>query len=77
MKIRIKDNIDIYFCIYFLIINNKQYWIFLYIINYNMKKADLVVLFGATGNTGFHTANALLDSGYAVRIVVRSRQKVT
>jgi uncharacterized protein YbjT (DUF2867 family) len=42
-----------------------------------MKKTDLILLFGATGKTGFHTANALLDSGYAVRIVVRSKQKVT
>lgn len=42
-----------------------------------MNKPDLVVLFGSTGKTGFHVANSLIDSGYAVRIVVRNRKKVT
>lgn len=41
-----------------------------------MNKA-LVLLFGATGKSGFHIANSLLDSGFAVRIVVRSKSKVT
>jgi uncharacterized protein YbjT (DUF2867 family) len=42
-----------------------------------MNKADLVLLFGATGKSGFHIANALVDSGFAVRIVARSKSKVT
>lgn len=42
-----------------------------------MNKADLILIFGATGKTGFHVANALIRSGYAVRIVARSKSKVT
>lgn len=42
-----------------------------------MNKADLVLVFGATGKTGFHVANLLIDSGFAVRILVRSKAKVT
>lgn len=42
-----------------------------------MNKPDLVLIFGATGKTGFHVANALINSGYAVRIVARSKAKVT
>lgn len=42
-----------------------------------MNRADLILLFGATGKTGFHIANALINSGYAVRIVARSKSKVT
>lgn len=41
-----------------------------------MNRADLVLLFGATGKSGFHVANALIDRGFAVRIVVRSKAKV-
>lgn len=40
-------------------------------------KANLILIFGSTGKTGFHIANALVDSGYAVRIIVRNKKKVT
>lgn len=42
-----------------------------------MNRADLVLVFGATGKTGFHIANALISSGYAVRVVARSKTKVS
>lgn len=37
------------------------------------RNATLVLIFGATGKSGFHIANALIDNGFAVRIVVRSK----
>ena len=36
----------------------------------------LVLLFGSTGETGFHIANKFLDEGYPVRVVVRSKDKL-
>lgn len=42
-----------------------------------MNTAKLVLLFGSTGVTGFHAANALVSNGFAVRLVARSKKKVT
>ena len=36
----------------------------------------LILLFGSTGQTGFHIANKFLDEGYPVRIVIRSKEKL-
>lgn len=41
------------------------------------KNTKLILLFGATGRTGFHIANILIDNGYVIRIVCRSKAKVT
>lgn len=40
------------------------------------EKPKLVLVLGATGKSGFHITNTLINSGYAVRIVVRSKNKV-
>ena len=37
---------------------------------------DLVLVFGATGNSGFHIAHKLLKEGCPARIFCRSEQKV-
>lgn len=39
-------------------------------------KPKLVLVLGATGKSGFHITNTLIDNGYAVRIVVRSKNKI-
>jgi short-subunit dehydrogenase len=40
-----------------------------------MNKSKLVLVFGATGGSGYHTTKTLLQNGYAVRLVVRSKDK--
>lgn len=42
-----------------------------------MKSAKLALLFGSTGVTGFHAANALVSQGFAVRLVTRSKKKIS
>lgn len=41
-----------------------------------MSASKLVLLFGATGETGFHVVNRLLQQGYQVRVVARNKAKV-
>ncbi len=41
-----------------------------------MSTGKLVLLFGATGETGFHVVNRLIQQGYKVRVVVRNKAKI-
>ena len=41
-----------------------------------METKQLVLIFGATGRTGYHIVNRLLEHGYAIRIVARDKNKV-
>lgn len=41
-----------------------------------MSAKKLVLIFGATGETGVHVANRLIQQGYAVRVVARNKAKV-
>ncbi len=42
-----------------------------------MEPKKLVLVFGATGQTGYHIVNKLLEHGYAIRIVARNKNKVS
>jgi uncharacterized protein YbjT (DUF2867 family) len=42
-----------------------------------METKKLVLIFGATGRTGYHIVNTLLDHGYPIKILARNKNKVT
>lgn len=42
-----------------------------------IEKKEFVLLLGCTGKTGFHIANELIARRVPVRIVVRSKERVT